>query len=948
MTSWRQWILGASPDGGEPVYNEGWLFTEPANELISRLGDAWIDAEFQPTDADKRASSEFFGQLRSRIITRPLPYLDGEEKAALDSVHSLFACTRELSKSGGLEARRFSDIVWAFMNEDVRPVTAKWHRPFVKKRLGEDDRHDFREELESLQKKVVYYERVFDALSERRQITSPERIPPAACERGTSIPFDTILFSPSMKIVKLQKPEDEITGDRVMADETAAIQIRRGLSTGAEISDLAGLALSGGGLRSATFALGALQALARRGILANFDYMSTVSGGGYAGSFLTCILNSTVVQAAEPSRRENTFAETGPALDAARPTAAPNVKPKIGLGESDLPFVRSATQESAPMRHLRSSSKALLTGGFWKRLEIPVLALAGWLASLFVVFPPLVIFTLAICYFNQGAISRAFQGHEIYPDWWWEPFVIISTISIFACCLAVLTVMQHYRRKDGKTDLPETALQIVGFVFVIVLAMFAWWAFPVGPKLLKVIELWREDGVPIPPNSVVAALSAIAIPILSRLTKMTSKTSVWKPIFASIAFGILPLVFIWLVATLIARHILFVGDEHLLVTNRVWWLVAIAVIVVGLTHWFLNINACSLHPFYRDRLARAYHLKLDLNGNVVASSPQKLSELRDEAPYHIINASLNAPAGHDEALRGRTADFFVFSKLYCGSESTGYFPTKLVESTDPSVDLATAIAISGAAASPFMGVNSSRFNFWAALFNVRLDYWLQVPSRELRFWDGNPGPLYWLRQFIGDVRESYPYVNLSDGGHVENMGLYELLRRRCRYIVLVDGECDPGITCGSFLQVIRYAKIDFGIDIKIDLSRLKFADARAETESGTPTDATPTGKTASPTVGFHFALGRIEYGDGLAGLLLYLKSSVSGNEARSIESYREREAEFPHQSTADLAYDEEQFEAYRALGEHIVDDTFRKELVGTTPPTDVASWLHAIESRLSR
>jgi len=86
----------------------------------------------------------------------------------------------------------------------------------------------------------------------------------------------------------------------------------------------------------------------------------------------------------------------------------------------------------------------------------------------------------------------------------------------------------------------------------------------------------------------------------------------------------------------------------------------------------------------------------------------------------------------------------------------------------------------------------------------------------------------------------------------------------------------------------------------------------------------------------------------LAGLLLYLKSSVSGNEARSIESYREREAEFPHQSTADLAYDEEQFEAYRALGEHIVDDTFRKELVGTTPPTDVASWLHAIESRLSR
>ena len=78
---------------------------------------------------------------------------------------------------------------------------------------------------------------------------------------------------------------------------------------------------------------------------------------------------------------------------------------------------------------------------------------------------------------------------------------------------------------------------------------------------------------------------------------------------------------------------------------------------------------------------------------------------------------------------------------------------------------------------------------------------LRVPLRSHSLWDGNPGPLYWLRQFIGDVRESYPYVNLSDGGHIENMGLYELLRRRCRYIVLVDGECDPGITCGSSIEL---------------------------------------------------------------------------------------------------------------------------------------------------
>ena len=157
--------------------------------------------------------------------------------------------------------------------------------------------------------------------------------------------------------------------------------------------------------------------------------------------------------------------------------------------------------------------------------------------------------------------------------------------------------------------------------------------------------------------------------------------------------------------------------------------------------------------------------------------------------------------------------------------------------------------------------------------------------------------------------------------------------------------------------MIRYAKIDFRIDIIIDLSRLKFADVRSETDAGTPTEPASTERNTSPTVDFHFALGRIDYPqcDTDAdkppfGLLLYLKSSVSGNEGKPIESYRDREPDFPHQSTADLAYDEEQFEAYRSLGEHIVEDTFRRELVGVgkKKPTNIADWLHKLERQLHR
>ncbi|MFG0263492.1 MAG: hypothetical protein ACF788_13960 [Novipirellula sp. JB048] len=785
--------------------------------------------------------------------------------------------------------------------------------------MSEDENHDFREQLERLQDKVRYFEQLFLALSLEQPIkisATPSAATAAeACDLDSGWEFSGILFSPSVA---------PTTAAAVHEAELSEIRVRRGLDKDADVTNLTGLALSGGGLRSATFALGAIQGLAKQGMLANFDYLSTVSGGGYAGSFLSCFLNSA---------------------------AAANQKhlaqgPRIGLGVNELPFVRDTTQESAPMRHLRSSSKSLLAGGFWKRLEIPVLAFAGWLASFFVVFPPLIIFTLAICLLNQNAISRALQGRSVYSGWGWEQVVVVAPLTAFTLCLVLITVLQHYRRKRGETDLPETALRWGGYLFLFMLAMFAWWAFPLGAKLTNAIETTTQKGLMLPAESVIAALSAIAIPIASRLTKMTSKTSRWKPILASIALGILPLIFVWMVATLIARYFLFIGDDHELKIDRWWWLLGLGVVVFVGTHWLLNINACSLHPFYRDRLARAYHLKMDSRGKVIASSPQKLSELTENAPYHLINASLNAPAGHCEALRGRTADFFMFSKHYCGSESTGYFLTTNIEETDPSIDLATAVAISGAAASPFMGVNNSRFNFWAALFNVRLDYWLRVPNREKGLWDGNPGPLYWLRQFIGDVRETYPYVNLSDGGHIENMGLYELLRRRCRYIVLVDGECDPGITCGSFLQVIRYAKIDFGIDIRIDLSRLKFAEARPLTDAGIPTETPPTGKAASPTVDYHFALGEIDYGDKKTGWLLYLKSSISGNEGKSLESYREREPEFPHQSTADLAYDEEQFEAYRALGEHIVDDACRKELVGRTPPTSIAAWLHAVEQRL--
>src|SRR5690606_28086821 len=102
--------------------------------------------------------------------------------------------------------------------------------------------------------------------------------PPDSPDKPKQLFFERILFSPSV---------DTETAKAIFDAETEAICERRRQQEDAPLADLAGLALSGGGLRSATFALGALQGLAKNDVLCHFDYLPTVSGGGYAGSFLS-------------------------------------------------------------------------------------------------------------------------------------------------------------------------------------------------------------------------------------------------------------------------------------------------------------------------------------------------------------------------------------------------------------------------------------------------------------------------------------------------------------------------------------------------------------------------------------------------------------------------------------------------------------------------------------
>jgi hypothetical protein len=266
-------------------------------------------------------------------------------------------------------------------------------------------------------------------------------------------------------------------------------------------------------------------------------------------------------------------------------------------------------------------------------------------------------------------------------------------------------------------------------------------------------------------------------------------------------------------------------------------------------------------------------------------------------------------AGEELAWQERKAESFVITPIYCGSESTGYarLPDKECDLT-----LGRAIAISGAAASPNMGYHTSApLAALMTIFNLRLGWWLENPAKpqEASGWKAaNPkyGTLLW-DELIARTDALGKYVYLSDGGHFENLGVYELVRRRCRYIVAIDAGADPGYEFEDLGNLIRKCRNDFGIRVDIDVDPIQ--------RKG--------GETRSR---WHCAVGTIHYEDvddwALPGTLVYLKPSLTGNEPSDVLTYAADNPSFPHQPTADQFFSESQFESYRALGHHIAQEVF--------------------------
>ena len=320
----------------------------------------------------------------------------------------------------------------------------------------------------------------------------------------------------------------------------------------------------------------------------------------------------------------------------------------------------------------------------------------------------------------------------------------------------------------------------------------------------------------------------------------------------------------------------------------------------------VDVNDFSLQPLYRNRLVRCYLGASNPNrtphpftGFDPADDIALAGLARDDQPlrpYPLFNVALNLVKGEKLAWQERKAESFTLAPLHCGF---GTYYRATGKYAQGRLTLGQAFATSGAAASPNMGYHSNpALAFLMTVFNVRLGMWL--PNPKLAKWQ-NPGPRLGVfalfNELFGNTSEDASYVYLSDGGHFDNLGIYELVRRRCRFIIACDASADPKVHFDDLGSVIRKCRTDFGVDVELDTVSLQ-----------------PDPQTRR--CAYHCAVGKVQYPEGTVGTLLYLKASLTGREPVDVLNYAAGDALFPHQSTVDQWFNESQFESYRRLGYH--------------------------------
>ncbi|MFO1034132.1 MAG: patatin-like phospholipase family protein [Hyphomicrobiales bacterium] len=787
----------------------------------------------------------------------------------------------------------------------------------------------------------------------------------------------------------LQQRQRELTAQTdIKADDSTDVYAASG------VHDTTGLALSGGGIRSAAYCMGAMQALAVGGLetnskgpsaaspLARFDYVSSVSGGGYTG--IAATLASAMNGGAFPFVDTDAYRDT-PAMQTIRNNANYLLFGKFRPMLKNLAIVLKGVASNLTL----TAAVLLLLAAFTLRANPTVASLdvAGFDglrnflpfglekipfgASVVTIIIGFVISLSWAIYAGLRGGAENFKGN----------FLVLSSVWLALAAVSVFFELQPVLVKQMISDRDVESVKVISQCLDDKKTQgIAWDSAEEQAKCVKdrfdalqaadtkkaeddrnLAAQLRAEGKTLPEQTSTSAVSgfkrvlqvlqALLAPALAALAfaskylgdilKKGTEEQGYGPAFkrfmakAAVVLAGLALPFVLWAAYLGLVYwgvvIINKGAETAIfapgflpgVFSRVVWNQPVYAFplfycVCGLAligAWLLSSNkypnANSLHLLYRGRLGNAFCLPwLGEGSDQISKLDTKL------VPFPIINAALNVQASPRVNKRGRNADFFSFTPLYVGSAATGFARTSDYEGIEKNLGFATAMAISGAAASSNMGAQSIRpLTFTLALLNIRLGAWLENPATL----SGKTWKVKWpsfFKEITGRLSEDEAMVYLTDGGHIENLGVYELLRRRCKLIVVVDAEADPEMNFTSFVNLQRYARIDLGCRIELDVKKLK-ASALAVQRITPATAGGSAGE--SQTNGPHCAIGKIVYDKGHTGYMLYVKSSLSGDENDYVMAYNKRNYDFPHETTADQFFSEEQFECYRAIGFHAVN-----------------------------
>jgi len=606
-----------------------------------------------------------------------------------------------------------------------------------------------------------------------------------------------------------------------------------------------------------------------------------------------------------------------------------------------------AVAGGAPFAYLKNHHETSAydsVGAFWEARPKCFLRVK-FIIALVGLFAAAVIAALGGAVWIAGTVvlmAKMWTKHPIYS--WRLTFVIGPPLALGSCLVTMLLIVGLLGRtfQDARREWLSRMAAWIGLFML-------FWIGAFGFSLLgyRVVEwLWLKFWAVGAPAFAAWAVTSLGGLLAAKSPKSSGTESDEAPGFSPIDLlaRVGPFVFIGGLLLLISaaadvvfRHAKSDG-AFALVTAYI-----LPLAICWLFSWRVDVNEFSLHAFYRNRLSRCY-----LGASNTPRHPNPFTGFDDEdttihlsellpgegkknyyGPFPIFCTALNLTFGEDLAWQERKAASFAFTPLFSGydvpwtasrnannkMQFNGFVKTENYAYPKPGIHINTAAAISGAAVSPNMGYHSSpAAAFLLTMFSVRLGWWINNPRvlNENGTEIGDPQKYPWpsprislgslASELLGRADDTRNYVYLSDGGHFDNMGVYELVRRRCRYIVICDAEDDHALTFGGIGMAIRKCRIDFGAEISLDLRCVQHAKDSAYSSD-------------------HCVVGTIRYPEdppkSKPGIVVYIKSSLTGDEPADVLNYKKEHPVFPNETTLNQWFSESQFESYRRLGHHI-------------------------------